>query len=42
MNRRAHVIFLVTASVGALAGAALWSKWGTMIWIADFVGGWCG
>lgn len=41
MTQRAHIAFLVVAGLATLAGALLWSRWGTLIWISDFIA-WCG
>ncbi|MGE4306790.1 MAG: hypothetical protein AB7E24_22485 [Novosphingobium sp.] len=41
MTRRVHLAVLAVAGAAALAGMALWSRWGPMIWITDFAA-WCG
>ena len=41
MTQRAHIAFLVFAGLGMIAGAYLWSRWGALVWISDFIA-WCG
>lgn len=36
----AHLGLLAAGALAALAGIILWSRWGGLIWISDFVA-WC-
>ncbi len=41
MTERAHMAFLVAATLAIVAGLFLWNRWGALVWISDFIA-WCG
>ena len=41
MTNRTHFALLTGAGLATLAGLYLWSRWGALVWMSDFVA-WCG
>jgi hypothetical protein len=38
MSDRVHFTIVAVIGLVALAGLALWSRWGALIWISNYIG----